>query len=213
MKTESLSAKARSMIEELILEGHLVGKATERDLAQRLHMSRAPIREAMRELINVGLLERQGPKTIIVREMKISEIEEIYQIRKILEAHATSIAASKMTTHHFERLQELHTQMISAAHEENYDLYYEYNISFHQTIHEAADSPRVTALIKQVMKESMLFRSRGLVDQENLQKSIKEHEQLLGAFADKDEELAKLFMTRHIEGGLNRLHLRDSHSN
>ena len=58
--TESLSNVARRKTEELILQGTLaVGtKITERDLAERLGMSRAPVREAIRELIGVGLLEQ-----------------------------------------------------------------------------------------------------------------------------------------------------------
>ena len=58
--TDSLSLKARQQTEEFILQGRLSAgeKITERDLAERLGMSRAPVREAIRELINVGLLEQ-----------------------------------------------------------------------------------------------------------------------------------------------------------
>jgi len=210
VKAESLSAKARSKIEELILEGSLVDKVTERDLAQRLKMSRAPIREAMRELLNVGLLERQGPRSIVVRELNVSEIEEIYHIRSILEARAAGLAAQKITKNQVTELNTLHNKMITSAKEVDIDNYYDLNILFHKKIHTAAHSPRLIALIDMVMKESLLFRSRGLVDIENIETSIKDHTLILDALTAKDAELASLFMSRHIEGGLARLKLVDN---
>jgi DNA-binding GntR family transcriptional regulator len=57
------------------------------------------------------------------------------------------------------------------------------------------------------MRESLLFRSRGLVDEKNIQSSIEEHEQILKALRAGDGELASLLMSRHIQGGFNRLEL------
>jgi len=57
------------------------------------------------------------------------------------------------------------------------------------------------------MRESLLFRSRGLVDEANIRSSIEEHEQLLKALRTGDGELAGLLMSRHIQGGFNRLEL------
>jgi len=74
--TDSLSLKARQQIEECILQGLLSAgeKITERDLAERLGMSRAPVREAIRELINVGLLEQISARQIVVRKLLLSEV-------------------------------------------------------------------------------------------------------------------------------------------
>lgn len=207
MKDESLSAKARALIEELILEGSLKDKVTERDLAERLKMSRAPIREATRELIHVGLLERQGPKTIVVRELNVSEIDEIYHIRSMLEARAAGLAAHRITKNQLEELSTLHNKMILCAKQIDIHSYYDLNIIFHKKIHTAADSPRLIALIDIVMNESLLFRSRGLVDVKNIETSIKDHTLILDALTANDAELASLFMSRHIEGGLARLEL------
>ena len=50
--------------------------------------------------------------------------------------------------------------------------YLELNIQFHKVIHTVAESPRLMNLIDQVMRESLVFRSRSLADDENIQKSI-----------------------------------------
>lgn len=208
VKKESLSSQARTKIEELMLQGRLAGKVTERDLAERLKMSRAPIREAMRELLNDGLLERTSSRIVTVRQLDFDEIEEIYRIRTLLEAQAAALAAERVTDPELNHFRKIHFEMIEAAREDDFKAYYQSNIEFHRAIHSAARSPRLAAIIEQVMKESLLLRSRGLVDQENLSRSIAEHEQMIKAFEAHDSELASLFMSRHIAGGLDRLHLR-----
>jgi DNA-binding GntR family transcriptional regulator len=207
--TESLSNKARRKTEELILKGSLAAgaKITERDLAERLGMSRAPIREAIRELVSVGLLEQISARQIVVRQLELSEVKEIFEIREMLEARAASLASANITTETYKSLEELHLQMKTTAAINEFSDYFDLNISFHTLIHEIAAAPRLATLIDQVMRESLLFRSRGLVDEANIRSSIEEHEQLLKALRARDSELAGLLMSRHIQGGFNRLEL------
>ena len=207
--TESLSNKARRKTEELILKGSLAAgaKITERDLAERLGMSRAPIREAIRELVSVGLLEQISARQIVVRQLELSEVKEIFEIREMLEARAASLASANMTADQYKSLEELHLQMKTTAAINEFSDYFDLNISFHTLIHEIATAPRLATLIDQVMRESLLFRSRGLVDEANIRSSIEEHEQLLKALRARDSELAGLLMSRHIQGGFNRLEL------
>ena len=207
--TDSLSLKARQQTEEFILQGRLSAgeKITERDLAGRLGMSRAPVREAIRELINVGLLEQISARQIVVRKLLLSEVREIFAIREMLEAKASALAATRTSEIDLDALDQLHQNMKAAAINHDYSEYFELNIQFHKQIHQVADSPRLTALIDQVMRESLLFRSRSLASQVNIQKSIEEHEQLLKALQERDEQLASLLMARHINGGFKRLEL------
>ena len=206
--TESLSNVARRKIEELILQGALaVGtKITERDLAERLGMSRAPVREAIRELMSVGLLEQISARQIVVRRLELSEIREIFEIREMLEARAASLASIRISNEQYNALEELHLKMLKAAAVSPPD-YFELNITFHSMIHEIANAPRLATLIDHIMRESLLFRSRGLVDEANIRSSIEEHEQLLKAIRLHDAELASLLMGRHIQGGFRRLEL------
>ena len=193
-----------------MLQGALAGKVTERYLAEQLDMSRAPVREAMRELVNDGLLERTSSRIVVVRQLNLDEIEEIYRIRTMLEAQAAALAAERSTEKELRHFRELHRLMLEAAKNDDFEGYYLLNIDFHRAIHVAANSPRLAAIIEQVMKESLLLRSRGLVDNENLDRSSQEHAQMISAFESRDAELASLFMTRHIAGGLRRLHLRSN---
>lgn len=207
--SESLSNKARRKTEELILKGSLAAgaKITERDLAERLGMSRAPVREAIRELVSVGLLEQISPRQIVVRQLELTEVREIFEIREMLEARAVSLATERITTDQYNSLEKLHLAMKTKASKGKFSDYFDLNIAFHKLIHEIASAPRLATLIDQVMRESLLFRSRGLVDEKNIRASIEEHEQLLKALRAGDGELASLLMSRHIQGGFYRLEL------
>ncbi len=207
--TDSLSLKARKKTEEFILRGILKAgdKITERDLAERLRMSRAPVREAIRELIGVGLLEQISARQIVVRQLLLAEVKEIFSIRAMLEGKAAATAATKFQTEDLIKLEQLHEDMKRVASSDDLTDYFDLNIQFHKAIHTIAASPRLTNLIDQVMRESLVFRSRSLVENETIQKSIEEHEQLVRAFKAHDDELASILMARHIEGGFKRLEL------
>ena len=204
-----LSLQARKQIEEFILDGVLrtEDKITERDMAVRLGMSRAPVREAIRELINAGLLEQISTRQIVVRQLLFTEIEEIFDIRAMLEGKAAALAAGNRQSGQLKQLQSLFERMILVADSQDYPTYFDLNIQFHKLIHQIANAPRLLSLIDQIMRESLLLRSRSLVNEDHIQNSINEHNQILMSLESGDSELAELLMIRHVQNGFNRLEL------
>ena len=204
-----LSLQARKQIEEFILDGVLrtEDKITERDMAVRLGMSRAPVREAIRELINAGLLEQISARQIVVRQLLCTEIEEIFDIRAMLEGKAAALAAGNRQSGQLKQLQSLFERMILVADSQDYPIYFDLNIQFHKLIHQIANAPRLLSLIDQIMRESLLLRSRSLVNEDHIQNSINEHNQILMSLESGDSELAELLMIRHVQNGFNRLEL------
>lgn len=204
-----LSLQARKQIEEFILDGVLrtEDKITERDMAVRLGMSRAPVREAIRELINAGLLEQISARQIVVRQLLFTEIEEIFDIRAMLEGKAAALAAGNRQSGQLKQLKSLFERMILVADSQDYPTYFDLNIQFHKLIHQIANAPRLLSLIDQIMRESLLLRSRSLVNEDHIQNSINEHNQILMSLESGDSELAELLMIRHVQNGFNRLEL------
>jgi DNA-binding GntR family transcriptional regulator len=209
MMSYPLSLQARKQIEEFILDGVLrtEDKITERDMAVRLGMSRAPVREAIRELINAGLLEQISARQIVVRQLLFTEIEEIFDIRAMLEGKAAALAAGNRQSGQLKQLQSLFERMILVADSQDYPTYFDLNIQFHKLIHQIANAPRLLSLIDQIMRESLLLRSRSLVNEDHIQNSINEHNQILMSLESGDSDLAELLMIRHVQNGFNRLEL------
>jgi DNA-binding GntR family transcriptional regulator len=96
----------RHQLEELIVAGQLrAGTVLRQDeLARRFRVSRTPIREALRQLAAVGLVSFTPNRGVRVRALDRQEWAQTYLARAALEGAATEVAASTMTTEHFDRL-------------------------------------------------------------------------------------------------------------
>lgn len=125
----------------------------------------------------------------------------------MLEGKAAALAAANRHSGQLEQLQDLLEQMILVARSLDYPTYFDLNIQFHKLIHQIANAPRLLGLIDQIMRESLLLRSRSLVNEDHIQNSINEHSQILISLETGDSELADLLMTRHVQNGFNRLEL------
>ena len=89
-----------------ILDGNLRpnDRLIERDIAAKLNVSRTPIREALRKLETEGFVEHLPRKGIVVRGLNITEIEEIYDIRRELECLVVRKAISTITEHDIQKM-------------------------------------------------------------------------------------------------------------
>lgn len=86
----------------------------EENLAALFHVSRTPIREALQELAAVGLVELRPNCGALVASFGPREIEEIYEIRALLEAEATRLACASIPVEESQRLQDELTDLLSA---------------------------------------------------------------------------------------------------
>lgn len=87
---KTLRGRAVDLMKELIVSGELPpgAKLTEIELAQALGISRGPLREAVRELVDIGLLVSKPYKGLSVREITTTDLTEIYSLRTALEQFA-----------------------------------------------------------------------------------------------------------------------------
>jgi DNA-binding GntR family transcriptional regulator len=104
--SEPLQKQACAMVRQLIADGELApGQAIiETDLAARFKMSRAPIREALVELENEGLIRRAGARTRVVAEITLEDMLEIFDLREMIEGMAARLLAPRVTGEDIEKL-------------------------------------------------------------------------------------------------------------
>lgn len=114
-------------------------KLTENSLASQLAVSRAPLREALRELVDKGILISQPYKGLYVRSVSERDLNELYSMRTALEKFAFTLAWPLRTDealadlrNRYERLQSIHKSSDQA-------LEIEYEISFHSWVYELTD--------------------------------------------------------------------------
>ena len=89
------SSLAYDSVRQFILDGRFLPgeRLVEEDLAQRVGVSRTSIRDSLRRLAGEGLVRTEANRGTFVAEMSSAEIDEIFQLRAVLEGHATALAA------------------------------------------------------------------------------------------------------------------------
>lgn len=198
--TRSASAVATELIRAAVIDGRLEPgqRLKEEELARELGISRTPVREALLVLQTEGLLESAPNRGATVRTFEADDLDDLYQLRAVLEGFAARRAAARITDAELALLSESNERFVRLRDaDEIADLVRE-NVRFHDAILAAAGSERLTQLVRGVIQLPLVYRSYFWYSPE--QKLISEHyhRQLTAALAVRDAERAELVMKEHV---------------
>lgn len=207
MREHSLSGVVRHEIERLILSGELPTgmRVNENAIALRLGVSRGPVREACRALVELGLLDLIPNRGVFVRRMDRHDVEEVYDLRAGLTGLAGSLLASRITDADIDRLRGLVEQMDKAAAAGDFRTFYPVNLEFHDVILQLTGNGRLIKSYRALVKEFQLFRTHGLVQSDALRESNQEHHAILAALQQRDSVAAYEASFRHVQHGKQRM--------
>lgn len=196
------SEKAYQTIRELIISGELAPGdfLGEEALAERVGVSRTPVREALRRLEADMLVRRTDTKRSFVADWSLDDIEDVFELRAMLEAHAARRAARRIDQKGLKRLKNCNDQLHSAIARTPADIeeFLRQNREFHAIILEIANSRRLTMLLSTLIEQPVIWRTAHHYDSTELQRSHAEHEELLSAFERRDPAWAEAIMGGHI---------------
>jgi DNA-binding GntR family transcriptional regulator len=199
-KETSLPAIIREEILRMLEAGELTpGEwVNEAELAARFSVSRAPVREACRGLEQQGLLLFVVNRGAFVRQIDLTEVAELYDIRSALFALAGRILAPSITKDGITTLNDLVNRMDSAASKGKLNSYYPLNLRFHQTILELANNKRLCSAYQNCIRELHLFRRHALVTAERMIESNNEHKAILDALQAGNGKRVSRLMESHV---------------
>jgi len=182
-----------------ILSGKLKPKEklNTNQLAERLGVSRTPIREAINRLMSVGLVETVPHRGAYVRELSIEEVIEIYYIRAALEGIAARLAAQNLQQEEIQLLLQYCDDIETHLSLEDYQKILETNFLFHEIIYKAAKSPRLQNLILQYYRQSEQYRALGLELPGRYAEICAEHRNIANALAEGDIDKAEFYAREH----------------
>lgn len=205
LQTKSLPKAVQEEIERLIVNGTFKAgqKLGEVDVAQRLGVSRGPVREAFRGLEEVGLLRVSRNRGVFVREIEIDEAFELFELRAGLDSLAGQMLAVRATDEQLDELRELATRMESLNGDDDLDEYFQCNIRFHDRMVEMTQNGKFADVNRRLMKETHLLRRSG-VQVGGREISNHEHRNLIDAIASRDPDLAVRVFRSHVLGGWER---------
>jgi DNA-binding GntR family transcriptional regulator len=189
-----------TQLRRMIIEGHIApgAQVDQSSLAEKLGVSRSPVRDAVRRLAAEGLLCIDPHKQAFVPILTRSEVAEIYRILASLEGLAVFLAVPKMRLQDLQALRALHQQMEGDLAP---DEWVALNVRFHSTICDVADSPRLTSIIENLRTLRQVaspYAREYITGPENRKKALASHRRILEACETGDSSLAQLESERHL---------------
>jgi DNA-binding GntR family transcriptional regulator len=166
------------------------------ELSDRLGVSRTPIREAIRELAAEGLVDFDSYRSAVVHTPTIEEAEELYELRLILEPIAVRKAVERITESQLEEASALQREMVDVK---DVGRWVELNREFHAILNNAADSPRLNAMVSGLRNVSGMQVSLSLkASPHELERSNREHAEIVQSFRDRDADRAVELTKTHL---------------
>ncbi len=206
---------AYEYIKKAILHGEFPPKMrlTEEFLANKLQISRTPIREALKQLESEGLTVSMK-RGVRVRHFTKQDIQQIYDLRTLLEGYAAAQAATHRTDNDIAEMKSANKRYEQAINsyldsgEATIDYILEINHEFHDAVIKASQNQHIHSHISKVVVVPLIFRSFYWFDEYQLRHSLDVHKVILKAIEEQDTERARVAMHEHIYHGRDQVLLR-----
>ena len=188
-------------LRQAILKGELKPgeRLMEIQLAQKLGVSRTPVREAIRKLELEGLVLMIPRKGAEVAEITIKDLEDVLEVRAALEELAVCDACENITEEQILALKEAADNFQAALESDDLVKCAETDMAFHEIIYQASDNKRLIQVLNNMREQIYRYRVEYLKEGETRDILVKEHEELTKAIRDRDVERAKKLSYQHIE--------------
>jgi DNA-binding GntR family transcriptional regulator len=190
-------------LRELILHGQLAAGARlgEVELAERLGVSRTPVREGLTRLAAEGLVELVPNRGARVASWSVAELEGVFDLRSALEPRLTGYAAPRARPDDVAVLEELAEQMLAVGlpgPDQDLDALVPLNRRFHGRLVTIADQPALATALAGAIHAPIQLRNFHAYDEASLRRSLAHHVEIVAAIRAGDPTWAQAVMTAHI---------------
>jgi len=194
------SMAATELIREAIIDGRVEPgrRLKEEELARELGISRTPVREALLMLQAEGLVVATPNRGAMVRVHDAEDLDDLYQLRALLEGHATRRAAARISEVEVEQLRSSCERFGALSPEQDLRRLVRENLLFHNTILDVAGSARLAGMVRKVIELPLVYKSYIWYSPDQKRISVHYHRQIVNALAARDAERAELIMKEHV---------------
>lgn len=169
------------------------------ELAENLNVSRSPVREALRQLASDGLLLEIPNKGVYIKEFTVKDIEEIYDLRVMLESYGILHSNGHVTSMRRERLLGLLTEMENYLQKGDLRSYTSVDERLHNHIVHLGDNSLINDTYDRVRSMNQQFRILSLMDEQRFRESMDEHREIVHALVTGDLKKADEVNHHHLE--------------
>lgn len=166
-----------NILSKEILDGEFMpgAKLEEQVLADRFGVSRTPIREALRSLSSMGLVEIRNRRGFKVSEVSIDELRQMFEMTVEIEALCARLAAQRMTPIERTELEKIHEDCFQAAQAGDVNEYITQNDRFHKAIYKGTRNKYLEEWASHFRNRTSIFRNAKFRTRESLISSYESH--------------------------------------
>jgi DNA-binding GntR family transcriptional regulator len=165
------------------------------ELAKQFGLSRAPVREALRQLETEGLVVSYPNRGTVVAELSPEDIEEVFLIRVTLETTALRFSVPKMTDSDFRKAEAVLDQ---TDNDPNPAHSAELNWAFHESLYAPAGLPKLLTIVRTLHNHALRYHLVGFIALDFKRDSQSGHRQILDACRRRDVDGAVTALTQHL---------------
>lgn len=196
----SLSDRVYKHIKQLILSGQLPAgtRVPEKVIAERFGLSRTPVREALKRLEHYGLVRIKPRSYAQVVGLEADEAPEIAEMRSALENVSIKLLVRNGTEEDFKALREIIAECSSCLERDDIAAMFEYDSRFHLEIARRSGNRHVYEFAERFDAKVQLLRLVLKVPRSRLNVFVGQHEAIIQAAENRDEQLAMDLMSHHV---------------
>lgn len=188
-------------LRQAILRGELEPgeRLMEIQLANKLGVSRTPIREAIRKLELEGLVLMIPRRGAVVAEITEKSLRDVLEVRSALEELAVELACDRITEEQMEELREAAVAFESVLISEDVTALAEADVKFHDIIYAATENKRLIQLLYNLREQMYRYRVEYLKREEVHAVLLAEHDYIIECIEKRDKTAAKRAISTHID--------------
>jgi DNA-binding GntR family transcriptional regulator len=193
---------AYEFLKSSVLSGHFNPgeRLTEEHLAKKLGVSRTPVREALHKLESEGLIKPLETRGFIVSRDSKDEVEELFELRAILEGYALRIISERISEEDLKQLGRLIAGAEDGLRRKRMEEVFKWNTKFHDTLHGiVVDKKRLHRLLVNIRKYVLRYRRDTLQYPDGGKRAVDGHRKILLALRLRDPDLCERMMREHIQ--------------
>ncbi|MFH0795517.1 MAG: GntR family transcriptional regulator [Candidatus Omnitrophota bacterium] len=195
LSDEVYHALARRIIKQRLRAGT---RLVENEMAEDFGISRIPIREALNRLAQDGLIELTPRKGARVKQLKIQDVEEVYDLRRILESFAIEKAATSIKKEELSQIKRL-LKKSEGPSKKRLEYFLDSDLRLHSLFINCCNNGRLIKILKNLHNFINSFRILDAQYEERIRQAHQEHKDIVKALVEKDARRAKSLIEEHIE--------------
>lgn len=194
------SERVYRMLKTTIIDGSVAPdtRLVELSLATQFGVSRTPVREALKRLVDGNLVFVDPVRGLVVRAPAAAEVEELYTVREVLDGLAARLAAQRATPDDVTRLRLIVEAMRAGIADDRRETIVNGNIAFHDVIYGIAGNQTLSRLGTELRNFVRRFSTEAFASPSRVDDVLREHEEVVAAIQQGDADAAERASRAHL---------------